>query len=100
MTGKYKMVKRKIHGKDEEDGHDDGEKFCLKRKKVFLGEFGREVYMCYYLDPDKRICTIYPDRPDVCRDKKVSCQNSDYLRRTVNSQWLKLKNGTAACLSS
>ena len=67
----------------------------VKRKEVFFGPLGYTVFICWYFDLDTRLCSIYHNRPDVCR--KYRCDQDT----RVQSQWLPLMRGEgAACLWS
>ena len=69
------------------------DRFILKRKKIYWGEIGKEIFICYYFDLDKRLCSIYPNRPELC--KKFNCTYAPI----VNQQWQKLLRGEYAhCL--
>ncbi len=65
----------------------------VKRKEVFCGLLGYTVFICWYFDLDTRLCSIYYNRPEMCR--KYRC---DWDTK-VQSEWLPLMRGEyAACL--
>lgn len=71
---------------------DNGELY-VKRKRVFWGAIGCEVYICWYFDLETRLCSIYHNRPTICR--KYNCG----WDQTVQNEWEKLIRGEdAACL--
>jgi len=59
----------------------------VKRKEVFHSLLGYTVFICWYFDLDTRLCSIYYNRPDIC--KKFYCTQDT----TVQSQWLPLMRG-------
>lgn len=65
----------------------------VKRKEVFYGPLGYTVFICWYFDLDTRLCSIYWNRPEICR--KYRC---DWDTK-VQAEWLALERGDAAqCL--
>lgn len=66
----------------------------IKRKEVFWGVLGYTVFICYYFDLDTRLCSIYQNRPDICR-KYIHCEWDPKLR----AEWEALIRGDfAQCL--
>jgi len=59
---KYKHQKRNYKGKLNGWSNQ-----ILKRKKAYIKELDKDVFMCCYFDPVKKLCTIYNERPMVCR---------------------------------
>lgn len=67
----------------------------LKRKRVFWGAIGKWVYICEYFDIDTRLCSVYYNRPNICR--KYDCERDQRGR----AEWEKLFRGEhAQCLST
>jgi len=74
--------------------YEDKNELRLKRKRVFWGAIGKWIYVCEYFDIDTRLCSIYQNRPDICR-KYVWCEQD----KRVQSEWEALIRGeNAQCL--
>ena len=84
---KYKHQKRRYRGK-----LDGWSNQILKRKKAFIEELNKDVFMCYYFDPIKKLCTIYEKRPIVCR--RFDCNNQ--ISSKVHGIYDKVLNGKAS----
>ena len=70
----------------------DGE-LRVKRKEVFYGPLGYTVFICWYFDFDTRLCSIYQNRPETCRN--FDCKTD----KRVQANWLPLMRGDfAPCL--
>ena len=70
------------------------DEFILKRKKVFWGAIGKWIYVCEYFDIETRLCSIYQNRPDICR-KYIYCDQD----KRVQNEWEALIRGeNAQCL--
>ena len=75
--------------------HDKKGGLRVKRKEVFYGPLGYTIFICYYFDMDTRLCSIYHNRPEVCR--RYNCDHDT----KVQANWLPLMRGEyAACLYS
>ena len=72
-SGKYKHQKRNYKGRLYRFSNQ-----ILKRKKAYIEELKRDVFMCYYFDPIKRLCMIYEKRPTVCRG--FDCNKPGYAK--------------------
>ena len=81
----------------------------IKRKEVFWGVLGYSVFICEYFDLDPRLCSIYQNRPDVCRNyicewdpkKYPISKYKDVRDIKVQSEWESLLRGEyAQCLHS
>ncbi len=93
-TKKYGYKTKEYRGKKTKK-----EYRILARKRAFLKEVGKFVFMCVYFDHLKKACEIYSKRPKVCRvwqcDREANVYGS-----IVQKQWNKLTSGKAAsCLS-
>jgi len=80
------------------------DEFILKRKRVFWGAIGKWVYVCEYFDIDTRLCSIYQNRPDVCRKYMCEYDPKKYMDARdikVQAEWEALIRGDyAQCLWS
>lgn len=76
----------------------------IKRKEVFWGSLGYTVFICYYFDLDTRLCSIYHNRPDVCRNYMCEYDPKKYMNARdikVQAEWEALIRGDyAQCLWS
>lgn len=73
--------------------HKGKKELRIKRKEVFYGPLGYTVFICYYFDLDTRLCSIYQNRPDICR--KYNCEWDPKVR----PEWEALIRGDSAqCL--
>ncbi len=89
-TKKYDYKTKECHDKKRKD-----EYRILARKRAFLKEVGKFVFMCVYFDHTEKICTIYDHRPQVCVKWRCTWEPNRMLE-----QWDKLTSGKAvACLS-
>jgi len=84
VSGKYKHQKRNCGGK-----LDGWSNQILKRKKAYIKELKKDVFMCCYFDPIKRLCTIYEKRPTVCR--QFDCK--EILSPRVDKIWKEILDG-------
>ncbi len=57
-------------------GTEKGERILRKRKDEFFGE------VCRFLDRETRNCTVYPARPEICRDfpGRTRCGYYEFLK--------------------
>ena len=90
LRGLKVVLAKKIFPKKE----NKKDEFILKRKRVFWGAIGKWVYVCEYFDIETRLCSIYQNRPDICR-KYIYCDQD----KRVQTEWEKLIRGDdAQCL--
>ena len=90
-SGKYNM--QKFYHKQDAKGW--GNK-TLKKIKKFIPELGKKVYCCFYFEPKKKDCTIYDDRPYVCRH--FNCKKRNKIK--FGKIWAGVLEGKKAiCLS-
>jgi len=87
-SGEYKYQKRNT--KEKLNGWSGK---ILKRKKAFIKELNKEVFMCYYFDPIKRLCMIYEKRPVVCRG--FDCSVPEYSGEKIHKIYDDVLNGKA-----
>lgn len=77
---KYKHRKSHVRGK--------GNKRILARKRKFLPEAKKHVFMCYYFDLKKRLCSIHDNKPAICK-----VYRHDWKADIINEQWSNLCQG-------
>jgi len=88
--GRYRMQPRNGKGKLNSWSNK-----ILARKEIFSTELGRPVHACFYFDPHgPNECSIYEDRPIVCRMFKCSSRNGP----KIHELWQGIKEGKSEAL--
>jgi Fe-S-cluster containining protein len=77
-SNKYEM--QRFHHKQDIKGW--GNK-TLKKVKKFIPELNKPAYCCFYFEPKTKDCTIYDDRPYVCR--QFNCRKT--VKAKLNKIW-------------
>jgi len=62
--------------------------WILKKKLVYIPELKKKRVVCYYYDPESKLCSIHADKPKAC--SSFNCQSKpiewieewiDYLKQ-------------------
>lgn len=83
----YKMIPRR--SKNRLGGWSN---MILERKQIWCEELKRPVFACFYFDQYTKKCSIYEDRPMVCR--MFDCvERAEMTKLNIQKIWHKLREG-------